>query len=90
MLQKVCLKIPLYIPLHFLGFFPYGLGSIDNENRIVKISAKLHKGHLLMYHDKRFQMDRLFSIFAFNHEQMKDSTTAGFILNKTIMLSRCV
>ncbi|KLO04888.1 hypothetical protein SCHPADRAFT_805632, partial [Schizopora paradoxa] len=35
-----------------------------------------------MYHDKRFQLDALFSIFAFNHEQIKDSTTAGFIQTK--------
>lgn len=35
-----------------------------------------------MYHDKRFQTDRFFPIFAFNHEQIKDSTTAGFVLTK--------
>ncbi len=48
----------------------------------IKLSAKLHKRHLLFYHDKRFQLDRLFPLFAFNHEQLKDSTTAGFILQK--------
>ncbi len=48
----------------------------------IKLSAKLHKRHLLFYHDKRFQMDRLFPLFAFNHEQLRDSTTAGFILTK--------
>ncbi len=75
-------KNPTLYSSAFPWLFPYGLGSIDNNNRTTKISAKLHKGHLLMYHDKRFQMDRLFSIFAFNHEQMKDSTTAGFIMTK--------
>ncbi|KZT19882.1 hypothetical protein NEOLEDRAFT_1048243, partial [Neolentinus lepideus HHB14362 ss-1] len=33
-----------------------------------------------MYHDKRFQMDQYFPIMAFNHEQIKDSTTGGFLL----------
>ncbi len=75
-------KNPTLYSSAFPWLFPYGLGSIDNDKRKIKISAKLHKGHLLMYHDKRFQMDRLFSLFAFNHEQIKDSTTAGFILTK--------
>lgn len=75
-------KNPTLYSSAFPWLFPYGLGSIDNENKKIKISAKLHKGHLLMYHDKRFQLDALFSIFALNHEQMKDTTTAGFILTK--------
>ncbi|KAH7905263.1 hypothetical protein BJ138DRAFT_992481, partial [Hygrophoropsis aurantiaca] len=33
-----------------------------------------------MYHDKRFQVDEHFPLIAFNHEQIKDSTTAGFVL----------
>ncbi len=82
MLLKAYLKNPTLYSSAFPWLFPYGLGSIDNDKRKIKISAKLHKGHLLMYHDKRFQLDRLFSLFAFNHEQMKDSTTAGFILTK--------
>lgn len=66
----------------FPRLFPYGMGGIDNENKTIPISSKLHKAHLLMYHDKCFQMDRLFSLFAFNHEQIKSSTNAGFILSK--------
>jgi len=33
-------------------------------------------------HDKRFQKDPYFPLIAFNHEQIKDSTTSGFILAK--------
>ena len=33
-----------------------------------------------MYHDKRFQMDSYFTIIAFNHQQIKSSTTGGFLL----------
>ncbi|KAI0075440.1 hypothetical protein K474DRAFT_1558022, partial [Panus rudis PR-1116 ss-1] len=33
-----------------------------------------------MYYDKRFQMDPMFPLIAFNHEQIKRSTTGGFLL----------
>jgi hypothetical protein len=33
-----------------------------------------------MYHDKRFQTDQYFPFIAFNHEQIKDSTTGSFLL----------
>src|SRR3979490_2538443 len=39
----------------------------------------MHKRHLLMYYDKRFQKDPHFPLIAFNHEQMKESTTAGYL-----------
>ena len=39
-----------------------------------------HKQHLLMYYDKRFQLDPHFPLIAFNHEQIKESTTAGYLL----------
>ena len=32
-----------------------------------------------MYYDKQFQKDPHFPLIAFNHEQMKDSTTAGYL-----------
>ena len=35
-----------------------------------------------MYHDKCFQKDPYFPLIAFNHKQIKDSTTSGFILAK--------
>ena len=47
-----------------------------------KLSDAEHKQHLLMYHDKCFQKDPHFPLIAFNHEQIKDSTKAGFILTK--------
>ena len=33
-----------------------------------------------MYYDKRFQLDSHFPLIAFNHEQIKKSTTAGYLL----------
>ena len=41
--------------------------------------SMMHKRHLLMYYDRRFQKDHHFPFIAFNHEQMKKSTTAGFL-----------
>jgi hypothetical protein len=35
-----------------------------------------------MYHDKRFQKDAHFPLIAFNHEQIKESTTGGYLLAK--------
>jgi hypothetical protein len=35
--------------------------------------------HSPKYHDKQFQKDQHFPLIAFNHEQMKESTTAGYL-----------
>ena len=35
-----------------------------------------------MYHDKRFQYDSTFCLIAFNHEQIKNSGTGGYLLTK--------
>jgi len=35
-----------------------------------------------MYHDKRFQMDAHFPLIAFNHEQIKKSTTGGYLMTE--------
>ena len=59
--------------------FPYGLGGIGQTEHKHKLSSMMHKRHLLMYYDKRFQKDPHFPLIAFNHEQMKESTTAGYL-----------
>jgi len=75
-------KNPKLYPQMFPWLFPYGLGGIGHERQKHRLSDAQHKRHLLMYHDKRFQKDSHFPLIAFNHEQIKDSTTAGFILAK--------
>ena len=67
---------PQLYPQMFPWLFPYGLGGIGGAS----ISSKEHKRHLLMYHDKRFQVDVNFPFVAFSHEQIKLSTTQGFLL----------
>src|SRR5277367_253180 len=63
--------------------FPYGLGGIGNPKIKGHLSDEKHKKHLLMYHDKRFQKDPHFPLVAFNHEQIKQSTTGGYLLAET-------
>jgi hypothetical protein len=60
--------------------FSYGLGGIGQADHHKKLSAIAHKRHLLMYHDKRFQRDPHFPLIAFNHEQIKEATTAGYLM----------
>ena len=71
---------PSLYPKMFPWLFPYGLGGIGSESHKGKISSMTHKGHLLMYHDKRFQRDPHFPLIAFNHEQMREGTTGGYLL----------
>jgi hypothetical protein len=67
---------PHLYPKMFPWLFPYGMGGIGPT----LLSDKEHKRHLLMYHDKRFQLDISFPFVAFSHEQVKKSTTHSFLL----------
>ena len=67
---------PQLYPQMFPWLFPYGLGGIG----VSSISDKEQKRHLLMYHDKRFQVDINFPFVAFSHEQMRASSTQSFLL----------
>ncbi|TFK53318.1 hypothetical protein OE88DRAFT_1711380 [Heliocybe sulcata] len=71
---------PRLYPQMFPWLFPYGLGGLSNTNGWKRLPESLHKRQLLMYYDKRFQMDQYFPIIAFNQEQIKSSTTGGFLL----------
>jgi hypothetical protein len=73
-------KNPQLFPQMMPWLFPYGLGGIGNTIQQGRLSDMAHKRHLLMYHDKRFQKDPHFPLIAFNHEQIKESTTAGYLL----------
>ena len=67
---------PQLYPQMFPWLFPYGLGGIGTTD----LSDKEHIRHLLMYHDKRFQVDINFPFVAFSHAQTKTSTTQSFLL----------
>jgi hypothetical protein len=73
---------PQLYPQMMPWLFPYGLGGIGNQyQKNSHISDLMYKRHLLLYHDKRFQTDSHFPLIAFNHEQIKDTATAGYILS---------
>ena len=78
---------PQLYPQMFPWLFPYGLGGLKNMAGIVEgekcrilVSEERRKQQLLMYHDKRFQLEPLFPLVALNHEQIKESTSAGYLL----------
>ncbi|KAJ7164300.1 hypothetical protein C8R46DRAFT_858110, partial [Mycena filopes] len=58
-------------PGMFPWLFPYGKGGIGHPSHQRKLGDRLRKKSLLMYHDKRFQLDVYFPMIAFNHEQLK-------------------
>jgi hypothetical protein len=72
-------KNPQLFPSMMPWLFPYRLGGIGNGLHQGRISGLAHKRHLLMYHDKRFQMDPSFALIALNHEQIQESTTGGYL-----------
>ena len=71
---------PQLYPQMFPWLFPYGLGGMDNSNGVYRVSEEKRKQQLLMYHDKRFQLEPLFPLIALNHQQIKNSTSAGYLL----------
>src|SRR5215510_8848212 len=71
---------PQHYPMLFPWLFPYGTGGIGNSLMQKKLSEVEHKKQLMMYYDKRFQTDKFFPFIAFNHSQIKNSTSGGFLL----------
>jgi hypothetical protein len=73
---------PQLYPQMFPWLFPYGLGGVGS---VEGIPDKTHKKWLLMYHDKRLQIDHDFPFIAFSHEQIKTTSTQCFLLaNKKV------
>ena len=73
---------PQLFPSMLPWLFPYGFGGICNNMIPKNISSIAHKRLLLMYHNKRFQMDPHFPLIGFNHEQIQQSTTGGYLTTK--------
>ncbi|KAJ7109038.1 hypothetical protein C8R43DRAFT_905040 [Mycena crocata] len=69
-------------PGMFPWLFPYGKGGIGHPSHSNKQGDLTRKRSLLMYHDKRFQMDTYFPMIAFNHEQLKAASTGSMLLAK--------
>jgi hypothetical protein len=70
---------PQLFPSMMPWLFPYGRGDIGNTIHKGKLSSIAHKQHLLMYHDKQFQMDPGFPLIALNHEQVKECALESYL-----------
>ncbi|KAJ3963891.1 hypothetical protein EV361DRAFT_765584, partial [Lentinula raphanica] len=72
---------PHLYPKMFPWLFPFGLGGIGSTRlSSLHLSDEKHKSLLMMYHDKRFQMDLSFPFVAFSHEQVKSATTQSYLV----------
>ncbi|KAL1727989.1 hypothetical protein EV714DRAFT_183989, partial [Schizophyllum commune] len=75
---------PLLYPKMFPWLFPFGRGGLgctsDASSQRLRLSLKEHCRHLLMYYDKRFQLDPAFIFVAFSHFQIRDATTQSFLV----------
>jgi hypothetical protein len=67
-------------PSMFPWLFPYGKGGIGHPKHRFKQGEGFRKKCLLMYYDKRFQLDPYFPMIAFNHEQLKAASTGSKLL----------
>ncbi|PPQ73943.1 hypothetical protein CVT24_012551 [Panaeolus cyanescens] len=81
---------PSLYPLMFPWLFPYGLGAVGQDKHTSMISYETHLRWLLLYHDKRFQMDPNFVIVTFNHQLIRQSTTGSFMMMKRSNFDRFV
>ncbi|KAJ7441128.1 hypothetical protein FB451DRAFT_1344033 [Mycena latifolia] len=65
-------------PGMFPWLFPYGKGGIGHPSHSHKQADLTRKRSLLLYHDKRFQLDTYFPMIAFNHEHLLLAKRAKF------------
>ena len=73
---------PQSYPQMFPWLFPYGKGGIEQPRHHKTLGHELHKRHLLLYYDKRFQTDVHFPIIAFNHNQIRSATHGSRVTSK--------
>ena len=76
-----------YYPTAFPWLFPYGLGGVGNDRRNAmalrsQIGSEMWLKRLVMYYDKRFQMDEQFCLTAFSNEQRRQSNRSMCIKTK--------
>ncbi|KAL6307531.1 hypothetical protein BKA93DRAFT_727480 [Sparassis latifolia] len=73
---------PQLYPGMFPWLFPYGLGRFENFLIQTRLERARHIHHLLMYTDRRFQIDEFFPFIVFNQEQIRGSTHRGYLLTE--------
>jgi Helitron helicase-like domain at N-terminus/PIF1-like helicase len=71
---------PQLYPMAFPWLFPYGLGGIGNNRGHAQVPDHVRLKQLLLYHDKRFQVDPEFPLVAFSHRQIKNCSIGSYLL----------
>lgn len=71
---------PQLYPGMFPWLFPYGFGGFDNDHMPLPLHRATHIRSLLMYYDRRFQIDEYFSFLAFNQMQIAQTIHGGRLL----------
>ncbi|KAF7972078.1 hypothetical protein HWV62_19157 [Athelia sp. TMB] len=66
-------KNPSLYPQMFPWLFPYGKGGLNQPQHKGIMANAVRKKWMLLYFDKRFQLDRFFPLIALNQEQIKQS-----------------
>ncbi|KAF5320606.1 hypothetical protein D9611_013752 [Ephemerocybe angulata] len=72
-------KNPALYPQMFPWLYPYGHGGVGQDTHTSSFSRVNHVKWLLMYHDKRFQVDANFIIILENHKLITQSSKGSFI-----------
>ena len=73
---------PKLYPGMFPWLFPYGLGGFDNTFMQDPVKRLKHTHSLLMYYDRRFQIDEYFPFLVFNQNQIKMASQGGYLLTE--------
>lgn len=73
---------PQLYPDMFPWLFPYGFGGFANDLMLKPVARRTHIQSLLMYYDRRFQMDEYFPFLVFNQDQIKSASCGGYLLTE--------
>ncbi|KZS86312.1 hypothetical protein SISNIDRAFT_421058, partial [Sistotremastrum niveocremeum HHB9708] len=73
---------PGLYPSAFPWLFPYGLGGLPPKRKKgdKHVAEFTRRKQLLLYHDKRFQLDHWYPLVSFNHFQIKSTVKTGFLV----------
>ena len=69
-------------PRMFPWLFPYGLGGYENGGISSRLGCDQHTRHLLLYHDRRFQLDEYFAFVTFSHKQIRANSVGAHVLTE--------
>ncbi|CAF3769591.1 unnamed protein product [Rotaria sordida] len=69
-----------FLPGLYPTLFPYGMGGVEDERRLVRVPYGKHIRYFLSYHDHRFEMNTSFIFVTFNILQRRTACAKARIL----------